>query len=186
MNKGELIAALAAKTEMTKKDSETALNAVLDVIAESMAKGEKVQLIGFGTFEAKTRPARVARNPRTGESVKIAACKAPAFKAGKALKDAVNKEYCFTKPRLNKPRFFCCPCSKWLQKRGLCANISILVGVTCVTGGNSYDRKNGQEAYYHMRCADSCRVRCRYGDRDRAEPPGSQRQDGQEGRETDH
>ena len=77
MNKGELIAALAAKTEMTKKDSE--------------AKGEKVQLIGFGTFEAKNRPARVARNPRTGASVKIAACKAPAFKAGKALKDAVNK-----------------------------------------------------------------------------------------------
>ena len=72
MNKGELIAALAAKTEMTKKDSEAAL-------------------IGFGTFEAKNRPARVARNPRTGASVKIAACKAPAFKAGKALKDAVNK-----------------------------------------------------------------------------------------------
>ena len=85
MNKGELIAALANKTEMTKKDSEAALNAVLDVIAESMAKGEKVQLIGFGTFEAKNRPAR------TGASVKIAACKAPAFKAGKALKDAVNK-----------------------------------------------------------------------------------------------
>ena len=91
MNKGELITALAAKTEMTKKASENALNAVLDVIAESMAKGEKVQLIGFGTFEAKARPARVARNPRTGDSVKIAACKAPAFKAGKALKDAVNK-----------------------------------------------------------------------------------------------
>ncbi|MBR6966815.1 MAG: HU family DNA-binding protein [Clostridia bacterium] len=91
MNKGELIAALAAKTEKTKKESEAALNGILDVIAESMAKGEKVQLIGFGTFEAKSRPARVARNPRTGESVKIAACKAPAFKAGKALKDAVNK-----------------------------------------------------------------------------------------------
>ena len=91
MNKGELITALAAKTEMTKKDSENALSAVLDVIAESMAKGEKVQLIGFGTFEAKARPARVARNPRTGDSVKIAACKAPAFKAGKALKDVVNK-----------------------------------------------------------------------------------------------
>ena len=90
MNKGELIAALAAKTEKTKKESEAALNGILDVIAESMAKGEKVQLIGFGTFEAKSRPARVARNPRTGESVKIAACKAPAFKAGKALKDAVN------------------------------------------------------------------------------------------------
>ena len=91
MNKGELIAAVAAKAELTKKDSENALNAVLDVIAEAMAKDDKVQLIGFGTFEAKKRPARVARNPRTGESVKIAACKAPAFKAGKALKDAVNK-----------------------------------------------------------------------------------------------
>ena len=91
MNKGELVAAVAAKTEMTKKDSELALNAILDVIAESMADGQKVQLIGFGTFEAKSRPARVARNPRTGEAVKIEACKAPAFKAGKALKDAVNK-----------------------------------------------------------------------------------------------
>ena len=90
MNKGELIAALAAKTETTKKESEVALNGILDVIAESMQKGEKVQLIGFGTFEAKERPARVARNPRTGESVKIASCKAPVFKAGKALKDLVN------------------------------------------------------------------------------------------------
>ncbi len=91
MNKGELVAALAAKTQLTKKDSENALNAILDVITESMAKGDKVQLIGFGTFEAKSRPARVARNPRTGDSVKIEACKAPVFKAGKALKDAVNK-----------------------------------------------------------------------------------------------
>jgi len=91
MNKGELVAALAAKTELTKKESELALNGVLDVIADALKKGEKVQLIGFGTFETKSRPARVARNPRTGESVKIAACKAPAFKAGKALKDSVNK-----------------------------------------------------------------------------------------------
>jgi len=91
MNKGELIAALAEKAELTKKESETALNAVLDVIADTMAKGDKVQLIGFGTFEAKSRPARVARNPRTGESVKIEASKAPVFKAGKALKDIVNK-----------------------------------------------------------------------------------------------
>ena len=91
MNKGELIAALYAKTEMTKKDSETALNALLDVISETLAKGEKIQLVGFGTFEAKKRPARVARNPRTGEEVKIAACKAPVFKAGKALKDQINK-----------------------------------------------------------------------------------------------
>lgn len=91
MNKGELIAALSEKTNMTRKDSEAALNGVLEVITESLAKDGKVQLIGFGTFEAKKRPARVARNPRTGESVKIAACKVPAFKAGKALKDAVNK-----------------------------------------------------------------------------------------------
>ncbi len=91
MNKGELVAALAAKTELTKKDSEAALNGVLDVITEALVKGEKVQLIGFGTFEAKNRPERVARNPRTGEAVTIAAGKAPAFKAGKALKEAVNK-----------------------------------------------------------------------------------------------
>ena len=91
MNKGELVAALAAKTELTKKDSETALNGLVEVISEALTKGEKVQLIGFGTFEAKSRPARVARNPRTGESVKIAASKSPVFKAGKALKDAVNK-----------------------------------------------------------------------------------------------
>ena len=91
MNKGELVAALAAKTELTKKDSETALNGLIEVISEALTKGDKVQLIGFGTFEAKSRAARTARNPRTGESVKIAASKAPVFKAGKALKDAVNK-----------------------------------------------------------------------------------------------
>ncbi|MBR2662881.1 MAG: HU family DNA-binding protein [Clostridia bacterium] len=91
MNKGELVAALAAKTELSKKDSEAALNGLLDVIGETIAKGEKVQLIGFGTFESKTRPARTARNPRTGAEVKIAASKAPVFKAGKALKDKVNK-----------------------------------------------------------------------------------------------
>ena len=91
MNKCELVAALAAKTELSKKDSEAALNGLLDVIGETIAKGEKVQLIGFGTFESKTRPARTARNPRTGAEVKIAASKAPVFKAGKALKDKVNK-----------------------------------------------------------------------------------------------
>jgi len=91
MNKGELVAALAAKAELSKKDSEAALNALIDVIGDTMAKGDKVQLIGFGTFEAKKRPARTARNPRTGEEVKIAASTAPAFKAGKALKDKVNK-----------------------------------------------------------------------------------------------
>ena len=91
MNKGELVAALAAKTELSKKDSEAALNGLLDVIGETIDKGEKVQLIGFDTFESKTRPARTARNPRTGAEVKIAASKAPVFKAGKALKDKVNK-----------------------------------------------------------------------------------------------
>ena len=91
MNKGELVSALAAKTELSKKDSEAALNALIDVIGETIAKGEKVQLIGFGTFESKSRPARTARNPRTGAEVKIAASKAPAFKAGKALKDTVAK-----------------------------------------------------------------------------------------------
>ena len=90
MNKSELIAALAAKTEFSKKDAEKALNAFVDSISASLAKGEKVQLIGFGTFDVKKRPARTARNPRTGAEIKIAASKAPAFKAGKALKDKVN------------------------------------------------------------------------------------------------
>ena len=90
MNKSELVAALAEKSEFSKKDAEKALNAFVDVISDSLAKGEKVQLIGFGTFDVKSRPARVARNPRTGAEIKIAASKAPAFKAGKALKDKVN------------------------------------------------------------------------------------------------
>ncbi len=90
MNKSELIAALAEKAEFTKKDAEKALNAFVETVNDSLAKGDKVQLIGFGTFEVKSRPARVARNPRTGEEIKIAASKAPAFKAGKALKDKVN------------------------------------------------------------------------------------------------
>ena len=90
MNKSELVAALAAKAELSKKDAEKALNAFVEAINESLVKGEKVQLIGFGTFEVKNRPARTARNPRTGAEIKIAASKAPAFKAGKALKDKVN------------------------------------------------------------------------------------------------
>ena len=90
MNKSELIAALAEKSDFSKKDAEKALNAFVDVISGSLAKGDKVQLIGFGTFDVKKRPARVARNPRTGAEIKIAASKAPAFKAGKALKDKVN------------------------------------------------------------------------------------------------
>ena len=90
MNKSELIAALAEKAEFSKKDAEKALNAFVDAVSVSLAKGEKVQLIGFGTFDVKKRPARTARNPRTGAEIKIAASKAPAFKAGKALKDKVN------------------------------------------------------------------------------------------------
>ncbi|HIQ71372.1 MAG TPA: HU family DNA-binding protein [Candidatus Onthenecus intestinigallinarum] len=90
MNKTELCAAVAAKTGMTRKDAEAAVTAVIDVIGESLKDGEKVAIVGFGTFEVKDRPARKARNPRTGEEIEIAASKAPAFKAGKALKDIVS------------------------------------------------------------------------------------------------
>ncbi len=92
MNKAELVTAIAEKTGFTKKDAETALNAVVKSVEEALVKGEKVQLIGFGTFETKERKARQGRNPRKPEEIiKIAASKAPTFKAGKALKDAVNK-----------------------------------------------------------------------------------------------
>ena len=90
MNKTELCAAVAAKTGMTRKDAEAAVTAVIDVIGESLKDGEKVAIVGFGTFEVKDRPARKARKPRTGEEIEIAASKAPAFKAGKALKDIVS------------------------------------------------------------------------------------------------
>ena len=92
MNKAELVAAVADKTGFTKKDAEVAVNALIDVVETALVKGEKVQLIGFGTFETRARKARQGRNPRKpGEVIKIAASKAPVFKAGKALKDAVNK-----------------------------------------------------------------------------------------------
>ena len=91
MNKTELVVAMAEKTELSKQDAEKALKAFTDVVAEELAKGEKIQLVGFGTFEVVDRPAREGRNPKTGESMKIAASKAPKFKAGKALKDVVNK-----------------------------------------------------------------------------------------------
>ena len=90
MNKAELTAAIVKKTDFTKKDAEKALGAVTDVIAEALAAGDKVQIVGFGSFEVRQRPARIARNPRTGEQIKIAASKAPVFKAGKGLKDSVN------------------------------------------------------------------------------------------------
>ena len=89
MNKTELVAALAGKAELSKKDAEKALNAFVEVVSDAMKAGDKVQLVGFGTFESKNRPARTARNPRTGESVKIPASKAVSFKVGKALKDSL-------------------------------------------------------------------------------------------------
>jgi len=91
MNKTELVAAMAAKTGLTKKDTEATVNAFVEVVEKELKKKDgKVQLIGFGTFEAKTRKARTGRNPRTKEAIKIAASKAPVFKAGKAFKDALN------------------------------------------------------------------------------------------------
>ncbi len=89
MKKLELIAKIAEKTNLTKKDAEIALKAITDAIAEALAAGEKVALTGFGTFETRERAAREGRNPRTGETINIPAQKTPAFKAGKALKDAV-------------------------------------------------------------------------------------------------
>ena len=90
MNKTELVAAMAEKTELSKEDAEKALKAFTDVVAEELKKGEKVQLVGFGTFEVAEREAREGRNPRTGETMTIAASKSPKFKAGKALKDSLN------------------------------------------------------------------------------------------------
>lgn len=90
MNRAELIVAMAEKAELSKKDAEKALKAFTDVVAEELCKGEKIQLVGFGTFEVGERGEREGRNPKTGETMTIAACKAPKFKAGKALKDAVN------------------------------------------------------------------------------------------------
>lgn len=91
MNKVELIAAVAEKAELSKKDAEKAVAAVLASIEEAVAGGDKVQLVGFGTFEVRAREARVGRNPRTKESITIPASKQPVFKAGKAFKDAVAK-----------------------------------------------------------------------------------------------
>ena len=91
MNKTELIAAVAEKAGMSKKDAEKAVNATFDAIAAELAKGEKVSVTGFGIFEVKDREARTVRNPVTGESIQIAATRAPSFKAGKALKDRVAK-----------------------------------------------------------------------------------------------
>ena len=90
MNKSELVAMMATKANLTKKDSESALNALVESITETMKKGDKVSLVGFGTFETRQRAARNGINPQTKQAIKIPATKAPAFKAGKALKDSVN------------------------------------------------------------------------------------------------
>ena len=90
MNKTELISAVAEQSGLTKKDAEKAVKAFTDVIAEELVKGEKIQIVGFGTFEVAERAARTGKNPQTGEAIKIPASKAPKFKAGKALKDVVN------------------------------------------------------------------------------------------------
>lgn len=91
MNKAELISNVAEKTELTKKDSEKAVNAILEAIGAALGKGDKVQLVGFGTFEIRKRAARKGRNPQTGEEINIAAAKVPVFKAGKSLREAVVK-----------------------------------------------------------------------------------------------
>lgn len=90
MNKTELINSIAEKTGLTKKDSEKSVNAFLQSVEEALQKGDKVSLVGFGTFEVRTRKARTGRNPQTGDPIEIPASKVPAFKAGKALKDSVS------------------------------------------------------------------------------------------------
>ena len=92
MNKSDLIAAIAAKTGETKKSAEASVNAFVEVVTKALTKGDKVQLVGFGSFEVRKRAARKGRNPQTKEEIKIPASKAPVFKAGKALKDLVNNK----------------------------------------------------------------------------------------------
>ena len=90
MNNAELVTAIADKSELSKKQAENALKAFIDVVTEELVKGEKVQLVGFGTFEVAERPERTGRNPQTKKAITIPASKAPKFKAGKALKDIIN------------------------------------------------------------------------------------------------
>ena len=92
MNKAELISAVAERSELTKKDAEKAVNALISVITDTLANRDKVQLVGFGTFEVRDRSSRKGRNPQTGEEIDIPAASVPAFKAGKALKDSINNK----------------------------------------------------------------------------------------------
>lgn len=91
MNKGDLVNAMAEKTGLSKKDTEASLNAFIDVVSDALTEKDKIQLVGFGTFETRERAARTGRNPQTGEELKISASTVPAFKPGKALKEKVNK-----------------------------------------------------------------------------------------------
>jgi len=91
VNKAELISVMAEKSGLTKKDTEKALNSFIEAVEEALVNGDKVQLVGFGTFEVRERSARKGRNPQTGEEIDIPAASVPAFKAGKALKDSINK-----------------------------------------------------------------------------------------------
>ncbi len=95
MNKAELVSSIAEKTGFSKKDSEKAIEAFVNSVIETLERGDKVQLIGFGTFEVRARAARTGRDPRTNRPINIPACKVPAFKAGKAFKDAVNTKSVF-------------------------------------------------------------------------------------------
>ena len=92
MNKTELVAAMAKETNLSKKDVEDVLKSFVDVVSKELKNGGKIQLVGFGTFEVSERAERECRNPKTGEKISVPACKAPKFKAGKALKDAVNAQ----------------------------------------------------------------------------------------------
>lgn len=91
MNKAELVSSVAEKAEITKKDAEKVVNAVFSSIEDALAKGDKVQLVGFGTFEVRERAARTGRNPKTGEEISIPATRVPSFKPGKSLRDSVSK-----------------------------------------------------------------------------------------------
>ena len=123
MNKTELIAAIAEKTELSKKDAEKALKAFTDVVAEELKKGEKIQLVGFGTFEIRETAAREGINPQTGAKIKIAASKKPAFKAGKAFKDGAFEAAILT-------GFFVCGLMPVLAAFCLSSNVPKPISVT--------------------------------------------------------
>ena len=131
MNKTEFIAAVAEKAEISKKDSEKALKAFVDVVTEQLKAGDKVQLVGFGTFEVSERAAREGRNPQTGKTMTIAACKAPKFKAGKALKDAINQFRVFVEEYMRLDKFL--KVSRLIKRRTV-ANEACDAGRVLVNG----------------------------------------------------